>query len=93
MIKIIVVEDDLELNKIVSNFLSTNGFNVMSCLNPMSAYDAMYNNLVDLIISDIMMPNVDGFEFAETVRAMNKKFQFYLFQLEPIYHRKQKAFN
>lgn len=72
MIKIIVVEDDHELNKIVSTFLSTNGFNVIRCLNATDAYDAMYNNLVDLIISDIMMPDIDGFEFASTVREVNE---------------------
>ena len=38
----------------------------------MDAYDEMYNNLYDLIISDIMMPVVDGFEFAETIRRINK---------------------
>lgn len=72
MIKIIVVEDDHELNKIVSTFLSTNGFNVIRCLNATDEYDAMYNNLVDLIISDIMMPDIDGFEFASTVREVNE---------------------
>ena len=36
------------------------------------AYDEMYNNLYDLIISDIMMPEVDGFEFAENVRQVNQ---------------------
>ena len=36
------------------------------------AYDEMYNNLYDMIISDIMMPDIDGFEFAETVRKVNK---------------------
>ena len=37
------------------------------------AYDEMYNNLYELIISDIMMPEIDGFEFAETVRQVNKQ--------------------
>ncbi|GJM73341.1 hypothetical protein HMSSN036_55570 [Paenibacillus macerans] len=41
-------------------------------MNPREAYDLMYNNLYDLIISDIMMPEIDGYEFAETVRDLNK---------------------
>lgn len=53
-------------------YLSNNGYDAKGCLNPREAYDLMYNNLYDLIISDVMMPEIDGFEFAETVRAINK---------------------
>lgn len=38
----------------------------------MEAYDEMYNTIYDLIISDIMMPEIDGFEFAKTVRNVNR---------------------
>ena len=72
MINILVVEDDLKLNQIVCAGLSDNGYTVKGCRNPNEAYDIMYNQLYDLIISDIMMPEVDGFEFLETVRAINK---------------------
>ncbi|WP_339316789.1 response regulator [Paenibacillus sp. FSL R10-2734] len=47
-------------------------YEVKGCFNPREAYDLMYINLYDLIISDIMMPEIDGFEFAETVRGINK---------------------
>ena len=40
--------------------------------NAIDAYDALYENLFDLIISDIMMPGVDGFTFAKTVREQNE---------------------
>ena len=40
-------------------------------MNVENAYDAMYNNVFDAIISDIMLPSIDGFEFAETVRKTN----------------------
>lgn len=72
MIKILVVEDDVKLNQIVCMHLNCNGFMAKGCLNPREAYDLMYNDLYDLIISDIMMPEIDGFEFAQTVRAVNK---------------------
>ena len=39
----------------------------------MDAYDAMYENKFDLVISDIMMPGIDGFEFAETIRETDKE--------------------
>ncbi|HIU75061.1 MAG TPA: response regulator transcription factor [Candidatus Pelethocola excrementipullorum] len=72
MIKILVVEDDVKLNQIVCTYLNDSGFQAKGCLNANDAYDEMYNNLYDLIISDIMMPEIDGFEFAQTVRSVNK---------------------
>lgn len=72
MVNILVVEDDIKLNQIVCTYLCNNGYAAKGCLNPREAYDLMYNNLYDLIISDIMMPEIDGFEFAETVRDVNK---------------------
>lgn len=72
MINILVVEDDKNLNQIVCTYLNDSGFHAKGCLNAMDAYDEMYNNLYELIISDIMMPEVDGFEFADNVRKVNK---------------------
>lgn len=72
MIRILVLEDDIKLNQIVCTYLSDSGFHAKGCLNANAAYDEMYNNLYDLIVSDIMMPEIDGFEFAQTVRLVNK---------------------
>ena len=72
MVNILVVEDDVKLNQIVCTYLSDSGYNAKGCFNPREAYDLMYNSLYDMIISDIMMPEIDGFEFAETVRQLNK---------------------
>ncbi|MGN1087277.1 MAG: response regulator transcription factor [Porcipelethomonas sp.] len=73
MFKILVVEDDKELNHTVCAFLNQSGYDSTGCLNAESAYDAMYENVFDLIVSDIMMPGIDGFEFAETVRSINSE--------------------
>lgn len=72
MFKILIVEDDKELNKTVCSFLNHNGYETTSCLNANDAYDALYENIFDLIVSDIMMPGVDGFEFARNVRELNE---------------------
>ena len=72
MFKILVVEDDKELNKTVCSFLGHSGYEAVGCLNANDAYDAMYDNVFDLIVSDIMMPGVDGFEFARNVRELNE---------------------
>lgn len=72
MVNILVVEDDVSLNQLVCTYLNDCGFNAKGCLNANSAYEEMYNSLYNLIISDIMMPDIDGYEFAETVRQINK---------------------
>lgn len=72
MFKILVVEDDKELNRTVCSYLMQQGYNVVGCLEVQEAYDVMYGNRFDLIISDIMMPKIDGFEFAKTVRELNQ---------------------
>ena len=72
MIKILVVDDDARLTQSVCTFLNDSGYDAKGCLSAQAAYDAMYSHIYDLIISDIMMPGVDGFEFAETVRNLNK---------------------
>ena len=73
MFKILIVEDDRELNKTVCSFLNHSGYEAIGCLNANDAYDALYENMIDLIISDIMMPGVDGFEFARNVRELNQE--------------------
>lgn len=73
MFKILVVEDDKALNQTVCSFLNSNGYEAVGCLNGNEAYDALYETTFDLIISDIMMPGADGFEFAKSVRDVNRE--------------------
>lgn len=73
MFKILVVEDDKELNKTVCSFLNHSGYEAIGCTDANDAYDALYENMFDMIVSDIMMPGVDGFEFAESVREINQE--------------------
>lgn len=73
MFKILVLEDDRDLNRSVCSFLGQNGYEAVGCLTADEAYDAMYETVFDLIVSDIMMPGTDGFEFARTVRSLNRE--------------------
>lgn len=72
MIHILVLENDAKLNQAVCTYLDDCGFSAKGCLHASDAYDEMYSSLYDLIISDIMMPDIDGFEFAENIRHVNK---------------------
>lgn len=92
MINILVVEDDVKLNQIVCTYLNDSGYKAKGCLNPREAYDLMYSNLYDMIISDIMMPEIDGFEFAETVRQLNKTIPILFMTAKDDIVSKQKGF-
>lgn len=70
MINVLVLEDDEKLNYIVCLYLNDNGYHAISCKN--EAFDKMMDETVSIIISDIMMPEMDGFEFAEEIRRHNK---------------------
>ena len=72
MFKILIVEDNNELRRSVCTFLGQNGYEAIGAASATEAYDAMYEHIFDLIISDIMMPGVDGFELASEIRATNK---------------------
>ena len=72
MFQILVVEDDSDLNRTVCSFLNHSGYEATGCLNASDAYDAMYEKMFDLIVSDVMMPGIDGFEFVKTVRSLNE---------------------
>ena len=73
MFKILVVEDDKALNQTVCLALSRFGYQAKGCLCAAEAYDALYAEMFDLIVSDVMMPGIDGFQFAKTVRETNEE--------------------
>lgn len=92
MFKILVVEDDRDLNHTVCTYLDQNGYESVGCLNADDAYDEMYGNIFDLIISDIMMPDIDGFEFAQTVRELNKDIPILFMTARDDFAAKQKGY-
>lgn len=92
MFKILVVEDDRDLNHTVCAFLDQNGYEATGCLDANQAYDEMYKNVFDLIISDIMMPQIDGFEFAKSVRELNKDIPILFMTARDDFASKQKGF-
>ena len=92
MFKILVVEDDKDLNRTVCVFLNHSGYEATGCLNASCAYDAMYDKTFDLIVSDIMMPGTDGFEFARNVRALNENIPILFMTAKDDIASKQRGF-
>ena len=68
MFQILVVEDDKELRELFCTVLSDNGYTAIPATDGMDAFDIMENTFVDLVISDVMMPLMDGFEMTRVIR-------------------------
>lgn len=93
MFQILVVEDDLDLNRTVCTFLNNSGCEATGCLNVADAYDAMYDKIFDLIVSDVMMPCTDGFEFARNVRELNEDIPILFMTARDDFASKQRGFS
>ena len=92
MFNILVVEDDRDLNRTVCAFLNSSGYKATGCLDANDAYDAMYETMFDLIVSDIMMPGIDGFEFAKTVRSLNENIPILFMTARDDFAAKQRGY-
>ena len=92
MIRILVVEDDRDMNHSVCMFLQQNGYKAIGCLNVQEAYDQLFKNGADLIISDIMMPGTDGFSFARQIRSENTSIPILFMSARDDFAAKEKGF-
>lgn len=68
MVNILVVEDDKHTRKLLETILKREGYSVLKAEDGIKAMEVLDNHHVDLIILDIMMPNMDGYEFAQELR-------------------------
>lgn len=92
MIHVLVVEDDNELNQAVCKHLDSNHYHAVGCQSAAEAYDCLYVGQYDLIISDIMMKEIDGFEFAETIREQDKNIPILFMTARDDFSSKQKGY-
>lgn len=68
MLKILIAEDDRELRQLFYHVLTKNGYAVKGVSNGKEALDALDNDYFDLIITDIMMPIMDGYNLVQQLR-------------------------
>ena len=92
MVHVLVVEDDVKLNQIVCSSLNAAGYAAHACMNAQEAFDALYAGGIDVIVSDIMMPGVDGFELVTHVRSVDKKIPILLMTARDDLAAKQRGF-
>lgn len=71
MFYILVVEDDINTRKLMEAVLLQNGYEVILAKDGIDALDKMDNHHVDLIVLDLMMPCMNGYQFTETLRKCN----------------------
>ena len=72
MVKILVAEDEKDLNRFVSLSLRNNGYEVTSCFDGQEALEKAENERFNLVLTDIMMPKMDGYELCESIRSFEK---------------------
>ena len=70
VVKILIVEDNNKLRKLIDVYLSHNGYKTYNAADGLEALNIINNNMIDLVICDIMMPNMDGFELVEELRTI-----------------------
>lgn len=92
MFKILVVEDDQNLNRAVCAYLNRKGYNSTGCLGTAEAYDCLGKDIFDLIITDIMMPGIDGYEFTHTIRSTDKEIPILFISARDDLYSKQRGF-
>ena len=68
MLNILVVEDDKNTRKLITTILKNYGYNTLEAVNGVEALDTLDHNHVDLMVLDVMMPQMDGYELAQTLR-------------------------
>ncbi len=71
MFRILIAEDDAELRQLFSHVLIRNGYDVTGVDNGKKAFDTLNSEYYDLVISDIMMPVMDGYELVRNMREIN----------------------
>ncbi len=69
MFNILIVEDDKNTRRLMTAVLSANGYTTLTSENGLDAFKTMETNHVDLIVLDVMMPEMDGYTFAKELRS------------------------
>jgi DNA-binding response OmpR family regulator len=92
MVNILVVEDDKNLQKLMMAVLKQNGYNALSAKDGLEALDILDKSHVDLIISDIMMPNLDGYELTNVLRQSNYNLPILMVTAKETLEDKKKGF-
>lgn len=93
MFNILVVEDDLKLNNLFCTVLRRNGYNAVSAYDGEDALLKLDSEFIDLIISDIMMPRMNGYELIEILRQSGYNLPVLIITAKESFEDKQRGFS
>ena len=93
MINILVVEDNTDLLEMFCETLNVNGFNTYGAKDGIEALDVLYEQPIDLVVADIMMPNLDGYGLVKEIRSSKNNVPILMVTAKSEYDSMQKAFN
>ena len=92
MFHILVVEDDKNLRRLMETVLTQNGYHVSCAADGQEALDLLESVYADLIISDIMMPNLDGYSLTRDLRDANYEIPVLMVTAKDSFEDKKKGF-
>lgn len=93
MFKILVVEDNKELSRLFCRVLTREGYTALEAQDGIEALDILENEYIDLIISDIMMPRMDGIELVRSLREAKYTLPVLMITAKDTFADKQQSFN
>lgn len=92
MVNILIVEDEKNVRNLIKKYLERNNYNVYEAEDGNKALDVLDNNHIDLIITDIMMPNLDGYELTNELRTSNYNMPILMITAKDTIEDKTKGF-
>lgn len=93
MINILLAEDNIDLNNLIANELKKQGFGVFCAYDGEKAIEIFENNRIDMLVTDIMMPKVDGFALIKYIREINKSMPILIMTAKSSQSDKYEGFN
>lgn len=92
MFHILIVEDDKNTRKLMNAIISNEGYKTFTTGNGKDALDILDKEHIDLIVLDIMMPQMDGYEFTKTLRSCNNNLPILMVSAKQLPEDKKKGF-
>ena len=92
MVTILIVDDNEKIRKLMEIYLKREGYNVLHADNGEKALEVLYANTADLIVADIMMPEMDGYELTQSLRDANYIIPILMVTAKDTFPDKKKGF-
>ena len=92
MFHILVVDDDKNIRYVMKEVLESNSYTVFTAENGKKAFDLMENEHIDLAIVEIMMPEIDGYEFTKALRQFNQEMPVLMISAKQLAEDRKKGF-